>query len=100
VAEREHPEHPEFIGPYRILARIGAGGSGQVFLAEQDEPVRRRVALKIVPAAALSPELAGRFDVERRALECTDHPGIARILDAGRTSDGMPYLVMDHVEGD
>ncbi len=87
------------IGPYRVLERIGRGGSGLVFLAEQEEPVRRRVAIKVVPEAALGPELAARFEVERRALECTDHPGIARILDAGRTSAGLPYLVMDYVEG-
>ena len=90
---------PERIGPYRLLMRIGQGGTGQVFLAEQEEPVRRRVALKIVPAAVHNPELAARFEVERRALECTDHPGIARILDAGHSPDGLPYLVMDYVEG-
>ena len=98
--EREpRPAWPERIGPYQLLERIGQGGTGQVFLAEQEEPVRRRVALKIVPAAAHNPELAARFEVERRALECTDHPGIARILDAGRTAEGLPFLVMDYVEG-
>jgi len=93
------PKPPGSIGPYRIVERIGQGGSGQVFLAEQDEPVRRRVAIKVVPAAALSPDLAARFEVERRALESTKHPNIARILDAGRTREGLPYLVMDLVEG-
>ena len=90
---------PPTIGPYRIVERIGHGGSGQVLLAEQEEPVRRRVALKVVPAAASSSELAARFEVERRALESTEHPHIARLLDAGRTPDGLPYLVMDLVEG-
>ncbi|MBX3362021.1 MAG: serine/threonine protein kinase [Phycisphaeraceae bacterium] len=90
---------PENIGPYRILDRIGSGGSGLVLLAEQHEPVRRRVAIKIVPHAAISQELAARFEFERRALEKTDHPNIARILDAGRTAEGLPYLVMDYVEG-
>lgn len=90
---------PETIGPYRILDRIGSGGSGLVLLAEQEEPVRRRVAIKIVPHAAISPELAARFEFERRSLEKTDHPNIARILDAGRTAEGLPYLVMDYVEG-
>jgi len=90
---------PERLGPYRIVRRIGHGGSGQVFLAEQTEPIQRRVAIKIVPQAALDPELAARFEVERRSLERADHPGVARILDAGRTPDGLPYLVMDHVEG-
>jgi tetratricopeptide (TPR) repeat protein len=91
---------PERIGPYRILARLGAGASGHVFLAEQEAPVRRRVALKVVPLAAFSPELAARFEVERAALEATDHPNIARVLDAGRTPDGLPYLVMNLVEGE
>ncbi len=90
---------PETIGPYRILDRIGSGGSGLVLLAEQEEPVRRRVAIKLVPHAAISPELAARFEFERRSLEKTDHPSIARILDAGRTAEGLPYLVMDYVEG-
>lgn len=90
---------PHAIGPYRILDRIGSGGSGLVLLAEQHEPVRRRVAIKIVPHAAISPELAARFEFERRSLEKTDHPNIARILDAGRTTEGLPYLVMDYVEG-
>ncbi len=98
-----HDEAPvvtrERIGPYRIIECIGRGGSGQVFLAEQDEPVRRRVAVKVVPQAAVSPELAARFEVERAALELVDHPNVARVLDAGRTPDGLPYLVMDYVEG-
>lgn len=90
---------PARIGPYRIVRRIGRGGSGHVFLAEQESPIRRRVAVKVVPMAAVSAELAARFEVERRALECADHPNIARVLDAGRTDDGSPYLVMDYVEG-
>jgi tetratricopeptide (TPR) repeat protein len=81
------------------VRRIGRGGSGHVFLAEQTEPVRRRVALKVVPEAALDPELAARFDVERRALERLTHKNVARLLDAGRTPDGLPYLVMDYVDG-
>src|SRR6185295_18261119 len=93
------PDLPATIGPYRIVRRLGQGGSGVVLLAEQDEPVRRRVAIKLVPHAAVSPELAARFEFERRALERTEHPNIARILDAGRTGDGLPYLVMDYVEG-
>lgn len=93
------PAPPSRIGPYSILGTIGRGGSGLVLLAEQHEPVRRRVAIKLVPHAALSPEFAARFDFERRALERTEHPNIARILDAGRTPDGLPYLVMDYVQG-
>jgi serine/threonine protein kinase len=91
---------PERIGSYRVVARIGSGGSGQVFLAEQEQPVRRRVAIKVVPLAAVSAELAHRFEVERAALEATDHPHIARVLDAGRTAEGLPYLVMNFVEGE
>jgi tetratricopeptide (TPR) repeat protein len=99
--QHDEPESlPERIGPYKIVSRLGGGASGQVFLAEQEEPVRRRVALKVVPLAAFSPELAARFEVERAALEATDHPHIARVLDAGRTPDGLPYLVMNHVEGE
>lgn len=91
---------PDRIGPYRILSRLGSGGSGQVFLAEQEQPIRRRVAIKVVPLAAVSPESAARFEVERAALEATDHPHIARVLDAGRTADGLPYLVMNYIEGE
>lgn len=90
---------PATIGPYTVLAPIGRGGSGRVYLAEQQTPIRRRVAIKVVPMAAGSGELAARFEVERRALEAADHPNIARVLDAGRTADGSPYLVMDLVEG-
>lgn len=93
------PDAPSRIGPYRVIERIGRGGSGYVLLAEQDEPVRRRVAIKIVPHAAVSPELAARFEFERRALESVEHVNIARILDAGRTPDGLPYIVMDYVHG-
>ncbi len=91
---------PARIGPYRIVARVGRGGSGQVFLAEQEEPLRRRVAVKVVPQAAVSAEAAARFEIERRVLERTDHPNITRVLDAGRTPDGLPYLVMNFVEGE
>lgn len=90
---------PDRIGPYRIERRLGRGGFGEVFLAEQREPVKRRVAIKVVPHAATSPELAARFEVERRALEETDHPGIARLLDVGRTAEGLPYLVMEFIDG-
>ncbi len=87
------------IGPYTLLHRLGRGGSGYVFLAEQSAPVQRRVALKIVPQAMLDPVAAARFDFERRALEQIDHPGIARVLDAGRAPNGLPYLVMEHIDG-
>ncbi|MEZ5963185.1 MAG: serine/threonine-protein kinase [Planctomycetota bacterium] len=91
---------PTRLGPYRLVRRIGRGGSGHVFLAEQDEPLRRRVAVKLVPQAALDPDLAARFDVERRALERLAHRNVVRLLDAGRTPDGLPFLVMDYVAGE
>jgi eukaryotic-like serine/threonine-protein kinase len=90
---------PTSIGPYSILRRLGRGGSGYVLLAEQHQPIHRHVAIKIVPYAAIDPESAARFEFERRALERTDHPNIARILDAGKTGDGLPYLVIEYVEG-
>jgi serine/threonine protein kinase len=93
------PDAPARIGHYTVLRRLGRGGSGYVLLAEQHEPIHQRVAIKIVPHAALSPDLAARFDFERRALERTEHPSIARILDAGRTADGLPWIAMEYVEG-
>lgn len=99
-ARDEDSDLPGWIGPYRVIRRIGRGGSGLVLLAEQREPIRRKVAVKVVPYAAISPDLAARFEFERRALERAEHPNIARILDAGRTADGLPYLVMDFVEGE
>lgn len=92
-------QHPATIGPYRILGRLGRGGGGYVLLGEQQTPVMRRVAIKVVPRAMIDAGLAARFEFERRALELTDHPNIARILDAGFTPDGLPYLVMDFVDG-
>lgn len=90
---------PTMIGPYRVLRRLGRGGGGYVLLGEQANPVRRLVAIKLVPRAMIDPILAARFDVERRALERIEHPFIPRILDAGVTADGLPYLVMDFVSG-
>ncbi len=87
------------IGPYRLVSMLGRGGSGYVFLAEQSEPITRRVAIKVAPQAVIDPVAAARFEFERAALEQLDHPNIARVLDAGRTAEGMPYLVMEHVDG-
>lgn len=91
---------PEVVGPYRRLRLLGRGGSGAVYLAQQLEPVERRVAIKIVPEAAFSPELRQRLAVERQALQRIDHPGIAKILDAGETDAGLPFLVIEYVEGE
>jgi serine/threonine protein kinase len=88
------------LGPYRILHRIGHGGMGAVYLAERaDEQFRRRVALKLVRPGLDDGQLMRRFHNERQMLAVLDHPDIVRLLDAGVTSDGIPYFVMDYVEG-
>lgn len=87
------------IGPYRILDLLGEGGMGQVYLAEQDEPVRRQVALKVLRTAAPGAEAAARFRTERNAMARLDHPNVGRILEAGATEDGRPYFVMERIEG-
>ena len=87
------------IGPYKILHKIGEGGMGLVFMAEQTQPVRRRVALKLIKAGMDSKDIITRFEAERQALAMMDHPNIARVLDAGTTRDGRPYFVMELVQG-
>ena len=87
------------IGPYRLLERIGEGGTGEVYLAEQSEPVRRRVALKVLRAGMDSREVLARFDLERQTLALMEHPNVARILDAGSTPASQPYVVMEYVPG-
>src|SRR5215472_13295700 len=92
---------PEQIGAYRVLSEIGRGGMGAVFLAERaDGQYQRRVAIKLVAGGPASvPELLRRFGIERQILAGLQHPNIAQLLDAGITSDGTPYLVMEYVEG-
>ncbi len=87
------------IGPYKLLQQIGEGGFGVVFLAEQEQPVARRVALKIVKLGMDTRQVIARFEQERQALALMDHPNIARVLDAGATATGRPYFVMDLVKG-
>ena len=87
------------IGRYRLLQKIGEGGMGEVWLAEQTEPVRRRVALKLVKAGMNTREVIARFESERQALALMDHPAIARVFDAGSTPQGAPYFVMEYVAG-
>jgi len=88
------------VGPYRLLEKLGEGGMGEVWLAEQSTPVRRRVALKLIKAGMDSREVLARFDSERQALALMNHPSIARVYDAGMTSRGRPYFAMEHVAGE
>lgn len=92
-------EAPSQIGPYRLLRRIGEGGFGEVFEAEQSAPVRRRVALKILKPGMDSRAVLARFGAERQTLALMDHPGIAKVHDAGMTESGRPYFVMELVSG-
>ncbi|HEV3448576.1 MAG TPA: serine/threonine-protein kinase, partial [Gemmataceae bacterium] len=87
------------IGPYQLLEQIGEGGFGIVFMAEQHEPIRRKVALKVLKPGMDSHQVIARFEAERQALALMDHVNIARVLDAGQTSSGRPYFVMDLVKG-
>jgi serine/threonine protein kinase/Flp pilus assembly protein TadD len=87
------------IGPYKVLEPIGEGGMGTVYMAEQTEPVRRRVALKVIKPGMDSKQVIARFEAERQALALMDHPNIARVLDAGATESGRPYFVMELVRG-
>jgi len=87
------------IGRYQLLKQIGEGGWGIVFLAEQKEPVRRKVALKIVKPGMDTKSVVARFEAERQALALMDHPNIARVIDAGMTDGGRPFFVMELVEG-
>jgi non-specific serine/threonine protein kinase/serine/threonine-protein kinase len=87
------------IGRYHLLQKIGEGGMGEVWLAEQKEPVRRRVAVKLIKSGMNSREVVARFQSERQALALMDHPAIAKVLDAGSTPQGTPYFVMDYVSG-
>ena len=87
------------IGRYKLLQQIGEGGFGAVYMAEQEEPVRRRVALKIIKLGMDTKQVIARFEAERQALALMDHPNIAKVLDAGATEVGRPYFVMELVRG-
>jgi serine/threonine protein kinase/WD40 repeat protein len=87
------------LGPYKLLEQIGEGGFGVVFMAEQQQPVRRKVALKVLKAGMDTRQVIARFEAERQALALMDHPNIARVLDAGETTTGRPYFVMELVRG-
>jgi eukaryotic-like serine/threonine-protein kinase len=96
---RPSTSHPERIGPYRIIRVLGQGGMGLVYEAEQLEPLRRMVALKVIRRGMDTEEVLARFEGERQALAVMDHPNIARAFDAGTTEDGLPYFVMELVAG-
>jgi serine/threonine protein kinase/tetratricopeptide (TPR) repeat protein len=87
------------IGPYKLLEQIGEGGMGVVYMAEQTQPVRRKVALKIIKPGMDTKQVIARFEAERQALAMMDHPNIARVYDAGATESGRPYFVMELVRG-
>ncbi|MBZ0267833.1 tetratricopeptide repeat protein [bacterium] len=89
----------DVVGRYKLLEAIGEGGFGTVYMAEQEEPVRRRVALKIIKLGMDTKQVIARFEAERQALAMMDHPGIAKVFDAGATETGRPYFVMELVHG-
>ena len=104
--ETTRPEPPDFpeatgktIGPYKLREKIGEGGCGVVYVADQEYPVRRRVALKVIKLGMDTRQVVARFDLERQALAMMDHPNIAKVLDAGATEAGRPYFVMELVRG-
>ena len=91
---------PTHIGPYVLLSMIGEGGFGEVWLAEQREPIQRRVALKIIKPGMDTKAVIARFEQERQALAVMDHPGVAKVLDAGSTANGRPFFVMEYIKGE
>jgi non-specific serine/threonine protein kinase/serine/threonine-protein kinase len=101
-ADRVRPdaEVGSMIGPYRLLRRLGTGGMGEVFEAEQTEPIRRRVAVKVIKQGMDTRAVVARFEAERQALAMMDHPGIARVHQAGATERGRPFFAMEYVDGE
>jgi serine/threonine protein kinase len=99
LAEAEDEAVGKTIGRYKILEKVGEGGCGVVYVAEQTEPVRRRVALKVIKLGMDTKQVVARFEAERQALAMMDHPNIAKVLDAGATENGRPYFVMELVRG-
>ena len=92
-------ESDRTIDSYRLLQQVGEGGMGEVWLAEQSYPVRRRVALKLIRSGMNTREVTLRFESERQALALMDHPAVAKVFDGGSTSSGLPYFVMEYVPG-
>ena len=98
---RHSPNAPtaQTIDPYKLIEEIGEGSMGIVFLAEQVQPVRRQVAIKVIKPGMDTRQVIARFEAERQALALMDHTGIVRVLDAGTTDQGRPYFVMEVVRG-
>jgi serine/threonine protein kinase/tetratricopeptide (TPR) repeat protein len=92
-------ETSRIIGPYHLLQKIGEGGMGEVWVAEQHKPIHRRVALKLIKAGMDTKQVIARFESERQALAMMDHPSIAKVFEAGETDEGHPYFVMEYVQG-
>lgn len=92
-------QHPDYIGPYRVLQKIGEGGHGIVFMAEQTKPIRRMVAIKWVKPGMDSKMVLARFEAERQAVAMMNHPSIANVIDAGSTDSGQPYFVLELIHG-
>jgi non-specific serine/threonine protein kinase/serine/threonine-protein kinase len=89
----------ERFGPYKTVRLLGEGGMGTVYLAEQRQPIRRQVALKVIKLGMNTREVLARFDSERQALALMDHPNIAHVFDAGVSERGQPYFAMEYVSG-
>jgi len=92
-------ETMQTVGPYHLLQKIGEGGMGEVWVAEQHKPIHRRVALKLIKAGMDTRQVIARFESERQALAMMDHPAIAKVYEAGATQEGRPYFVMEYVQG-
>ena len=99
AAPSQAPEGPRYLGPYRLLHKLGEGGMGEVWLADQDEPVRRKVAVKVIKAGMGTRQVVTRFESERQALALMNHAAIAKVFDGGSTPEGRPYFVMEYVAG-
>jgi len=100
IEEQPFTECPgTVIGPYKLMEQIGEGGMGLVFVAEQQQPVRRKVALKVIKPGMDTRQVVARFEAERQVLALMDHPNIAKVLDGGATANGRPYFVMELVKG-
>ncbi|MEZ5312346.1 MAG: serine/threonine-protein kinase [Thermoanaerobaculia bacterium] len=98
-AETDGAEHPRRIGRYRVLEVLGQGGMGTVYLAEQTEPIRRRVAIKLIRSSRRDTKFTHRFEAERQAVARMSHPCIAQVYEAGDTDQGQPFFAMEHVPG-